>query len=188
MKKVMLTAVAVMAFGLSNAQDVKFGAKAGLNMSNYTGDVEGTDMKVGYQVGGFAEIKISEKFAVQPELVFTNLGAKGDFSGVTVTEHLNYLAIPVMAKYFVADKFSVEAGPQIGFLMSAKMKADGESVDTKDEYNSTDFGLNVGVGYDITENIGVGLRYTAGLSNIAKDSGDFKQGNSNIALSVGYKF
>ena len=188
MKKVMLTAVAVMAFGLSNAQDVKFGAKAGLNMSNYTGDVEGTDMKVGYQVGGFAEIKISEKFAVQPELVFTNLGAKGDFSGVTVTEHLNYIAIPVMAKYFVADKFSVEAGPQIGFLMSAKMKADGESVDTKDDYNSTDFGLNVGVGYDITENIGVGLRYTAGLSNIAKDSGDFKQGNSNIALSVGYKF
>ena len=188
MKKVMLTAVAVMAFGLSNAQDVKFGAKAGLNMSNYTGDVEGTDMKVGYQVGGFAEIKISEKFAVQPELVFTNLGAKGDFSGVTVTEHLNYIAIPVMAKYFVADKFSVEAGPQIGFLMSAKMKADGESVDTKDDYNSTDFGLNVGVGYDITENIGVGLRYTAGLSNIAKDSGDFKQGNRNIALSVGYKF
>ncbi len=188
MKKVMLTAVAVMAFGLSNAQDVKFGAKAGLNMSNFGGDVENNKMKAGFQVGGFAEIKISEKFAVQPELVFSNLGAKFDLDGVTATENLNYIAIPVMAKYFVADKFSIEAGPQIGFLMSAKYKEDGESVDTKDGYNSTDFGLNVGVGYDITENIGVGLRYTAGLSNIAKDSGDSKINNSNIALSVGYKF
>ena len=72
--------------------------------------------------------------------------------------------------------------------MSAKAKADGESVDIKDEFNSTDFGLNVGFGYDFTENIGVGLRYTAGLSNIAKDSGDFKVNNTNIALTVGYKF
>lgn len=188
MKKVLLTAAAVMAFGLMNAQEVKYGAKAGLNMSNYTGDVENTDMKIGFQVGGFAEIKISDKFAVQPELLFTNLGAKGDFSGITVTENLNYIAIPVMAKYFVAEKFSIEAGPQIGFLMSAKMDAGGESVDTKEFYNSTDLGLNVGFGYDFTENISLGLRYTAGISNIAKDSGDFKQGNSNIALAVGYKF
>jgi opacity protein-like surface antigen len=188
MKKVMLTAVAVMAFGLSNAQDVKFGAKAGLNMSNFGGDAEGTDMKVGFQVGGFAEIKISDKFAVQPELLFTNLGAKEDFMGTTVTNNLNYIAIPVMAKYFVAEKFSIEAGPQIGFLMSAKAEAEGESVDIKDALNSTDFGLNLGFGYDFTENIGVGLRYTAGVSNILKDSGDSKVNNSNIALAVGYKF
>ena len=188
MKKVLLTAVAVMAFGLSNAQDVKFGAKAGLNMSNVTGDVEGAEMKVGFQVGGFAEIKISDKFAVQPELVFTSLGDKEDFMGTTVTNNLNYIAIPVMAKYFVAEKFNIEAGPQIGFLMSAKAEADGESVDIKDALNSTDFGLNLGFGYDFTENIGVGLRYTAGLSNILKDSGDLKANNSNIALTVGYKF
>ena len=179
MKKVLLTVAAVMAFGLMNAQEVKYGAKAGLNMSNFGGDAEGTDMKVGFQVGGFAEIKVSDKFAVQPEL---------DFDGTTVTENLNYIVVPVMAKYFAAEKFSIEAGPQIGFLMSAKAKADGESVDIKDEFNSTDFGLNVGFGYDFTENIGVGLRYTAGLSNIAKDSGDFKVNNTNIALTVGYKF
>ena len=187
-KKVLLTVAAVMAFGLMNAQEVKYGAKAGLNMSNFGGDAEGTDMKVGYQVGGFAEIKVSDKFAVQPELLFSNLGTKVDFSGTTVTENLNYIVVPVMAKYFAAEKFSIEAGPQIGFLMSAKAKADGESVDIKDEFNSTDFGLNVGFGYDFTENIGVGLRYTAGLSNIAKDSGDFKVNNTNIALTVGYKF
>ncbi|MBN8642544.1 MAG: PorT family protein [Flavobacteriales bacterium] len=189
MKKILLTAVAVFGFAFANAQEAKFGAKAGLNLSNFTGDAEGTSTKVGFQVGAFAEFKVSDKFAVQPELVYSALGAKYDFFGFDVTETLSYLTIPVMAKYYVADAFSLEAGPQIGFLMSAKAKADGESEDTKDAYNSTDFGINVGAGYDVTENINLGLRYTIGVSNIVKDAPDgISVGNSNIAFAVGYKF
>ena len=208
MKKVLLTAAAVMAFGLMNAQEVKYGAKAGLNLSNLGGDAENTDMKIGFQVGGFAEIKVSDKFSVQPELLFSTQGAKtkesGSESGYSYsyesTEKANYLNIPVMAKYYASEKFYIEAGPQFGFLMSAKSDTDytttfagvtesgSESVDSKDNYNSTDFGLNVGLGYNFTENIGAGVRYTSGLSNIAKDSGDFKVNNSNIAISVAYTF
>jgi opacity protein-like surface antigen len=189
MKKIIFAAVAVFGFAFANAQETKFGAKAGLNLSNFTGDAEGTSTKVGFQVGGFAEIKVSEKFSVQPELLFTTVGAKADFFGFEVTETLSYIAIPVMAKYYVADAFSLEAGPQIGFLMSAKTKADGQSEDSKDGYESTDFGINVGAGYDVTENINLGLRYTIGVSNIIKDAPDgISVGNSNIAFAVGYKF
>lgn len=188
MKKVLLTVAAVCAFGLANAQDVKFGAKAGLNYSTFTGDVENVDAKVGFQVGGFVEIKVSDKFSVQPELLYSSLGAKTDILGTTVTNSADYLVVPVMAKYYVADKFSIEAGPQVGFLLSAKLKADGDSVDAKDAFESTDFGLNLGAGFDFTENISAGLRYTAGLSNIAKDSGDAKVQNSNFALALSYKF
>jgi opacity protein-like surface antigen len=189
MKKIIFAAVAVFGFAFANAQETKFGAKAGLNLSNFTGDAEGTSTKVGFQVGAFAEIKVSEKFAVQPEVLFSVLGAKEEFFGITVNSNLNYLVIPVMAKYYVADAFSLEAGPQIGFLMSAKAKADGESLDIKDGFNSTDFGINVGAGYDVTENINLGLRYTIGVSNILKDAPDsFSVGNSNIAFAVGYKF
>lgn len=188
MKKILLTAVAVFGFAFANAQETKFGAKAGLNISNFTGDVEDNSSKIGFQVGAFAEIKVSEKFAVQPEVVFSALGAKFDFGGTDVNYNMNYLTIPVMAKYFVAEGFSLEAGPQVGFLMSAKAKADGESLDVKDGFESTDFGINVGAGYDVTENINLGLRYTIGVSNILADSGDVKAGNSNIAFAVGYKF
>jgi hypothetical protein len=192
MKKVILAAVAVFALGSANAQETKFGVKAGLNLSNFTGDAEGNSMKVGFQIGGFAEIKISEKFAIQPELVYSAQGAKlkQEFFGETFEYDVNlgYINVPVMAKYFVAENFSLEAGPQIGFLMSAKAKADSESEDIKSEYNSVDFGLNLGAGFDVTENINLGLRYTVGLSNIAKDSGNQSVGNSNIAFAVGYKF
>ena len=58
-----------------------------------------------------------------------------------------------MAKYYVAEGFSLEAGPQIGFLMSAKMKAesggDSEEIDVKDDLKSIDFGINFGAGYKL---------------------------------------
>lgn len=185
MKKVLLTAAALFAFGLANAQEAKFGLKAGLNMSNLTGDIEGTSSKVGFHVGGFAEIKISDKFAVQPEVLFSTQGADADGGSYD----FNYLNVPVMAKYFVAEKFSLEAGPQVGFLMSAKINPDsGEEVDIKDELKSIDFGLNFGAGYDFTDNFSAGLRYNVGLSNLIDedDAGEIK--NSVLSLSVGYKF
>ena len=189
MKKLLFAAVAVFAFGAANAQEVKFGAKAGLNLSNFTGDVEGNSMKVGFQLGGLVEIGISEKFAVQPELVYSAQGAKFDDSFFGDYDlNFNYLNIPVMAKYYVAEGFSLEAGPQIGFLMSAKAKADGEDEDVKDEFNSTDFGLNFGAGYNVTENINLGVRYSLGLSNLNKEDGAGDLKNSNIAFAVAYKF
>ncbi|WP_300569033.1 porin family protein [Flavobacterium sp.] len=185
MKKVLLSAVAIFAFGFANAQETKFGVKAGLNMANLTGDVEDNSMKVGFHVGGFAEIKISDKFAVQPELLYSTQGTKFDGGSYD----FNYLNIPVMAKFFATEQFSIEAGPQIGFLMSAKINPDnGDSVDVKDELKSMDFGLNFGLGYDFTENFSAGARYNFGFSNIidAEDSGELK--NGVISVSVGYKF
>ncbi len=94
-----------------------------------------------------------------------------------------------MAKYYVANAFGLEAGSQIGLLMSVKLKAaGGRSEDIKDELISTDFGFNLGAGYDVAANINIGLRYSLGLSNIWKDSGDFKINSNTIAFAVGYKF
>jgi opacity protein-like surface antigen len=202
MKKIMLTAAAVMAFAFSNAQETRFGVKGGINLHTITGDVEDASSKVGFQIGGFAEFKLSDKFAIQPEILFSAQGAKSEWSeeGISGEDKLNlgYLNIPVMAKFYVAEKFSLEAGPQIGFLLSAKSKSeatfDGETysedVDVKDSFESIDFGVNFGAGYDFTENLSAGLRYNLGLSNIAKteDGDDSKIKNSVFSLSVGYKF
>lgn len=210
MKKVVLTIAAIFAFGFANAQETKFGAKAGLNLANLTGDVQDASMKVGFHVGGFVEIKVSDKFSVQPELLFSTQGAKEKYSesqtGYSYTEesklNLSYLNVPIMAKYYVADKFSIEAGPQIGFLMSAKSDysftqvaggvttSGSETVDVKDSIESIDFGVNFGLGYDFTDNFSGGARYNLGLSNVAKtESGDdTKVQNNVISISVGYKF
>jgi opacity protein-like surface antigen len=200
MKKVILAAIAVMAFGFANAQDVKFGLKGGINLSSFSGDIEDASSKVGFQVGGFAEFKLTDKFSIQPELLYSTQGAKFEESEVNYfskeTIKTNYLNVPVMAKYYVANKFSVEAGPQIGFLLSAKYKWEevdyGEKTsgtdDAKDDIKSVSFGLNVGAGYDFTENVSVGVRYNFGLSNISDFDSDAKIHNNVVSLSVGYKF
>ena len=63
MKKLLLmTAVAVFGFLNINAQEVKFGAKAGVNFATLGGDVEDADGITSFHVGAVAEISISEKF------------------------------------------------------------------------------------------------------------------------------
>ncbi|SHM13227.1 porin family protein [Flavobacterium chilense] len=193
MKKIILCAIAVMAFGFTNAQQTRFGVKGGLNLSTVVGgDVENTKTLVGFHVGGFAEIHVVQRFYVQPELLFSAQGTKVDGPfGTDADIKLNYLNIPVVAKYYIVDKkFSVEAGPQLGILLSAK--ADG--TDIKDNTRSADLGFNLGAGYNFTDNFSVGLRYTIGLSPLSdKDidnSDDYYDSakNSNLALSLAYKF
>ena len=181
MKKIILSAVAVFAFGFTNAQGVKFGVKAALNVSNLTGDVDNASSLVGFQVGGFAEIKLTEKFAIQPELMYSAQGAESDGDKFK----LDYINIPVMAKFYVAKSFSLEAGPQIGFLTSAKI----EGEDVKDFVSSTDFSANLGAGFDFTENLSAGLRYNFGLTNVYDVEGfDDSIKNGVFSVSLGYKF
>ena len=225
MKKVILAAIAVFAFGFSNAQDVKFGAKAALNVANLTGDIEDNSSLIGFQVGAFAEFKFSEKFSFQPELLYSTQGAKTSYSEVYIEElrgdsfaraevdtssngysenysdtyKLSYLSIPLMLKYYFTPNFNVEIGPQIAFLLSAKNdytyennegQSESGSQDMKEYTNSMDFSLNFGLGYNITENIGAGLRYNLGLSNVSdnEEGDDYTMKNSVFSVSVGYKF
>lgn len=190
MKKIILSALAVLAFGLINAQEVKYGIKVGGNLTNIrvdAGDVGTVIFKsnVGAQAGAFAEIKVVEKFAVQPEVLFSY--ESSDVSGTDI--NLSYINIPVMAKYYASEKISLQVGPQIGFLVGAKAKMDGEKEDIKDNIKSTNFGLNFGLGYDFTKKCFVDFRYNAGLTDIAENGFEGgKMKTSGFSLSVGYKF
>ncbi|OXA77267.1 Outer membrane protein beta-barrel domain-containing protein [Flavobacterium aquidurense] len=191
MKRIFLVAIAVMAFGFTNAQQTRFGIKGGLNITTYAGgDYWDANSLVGFQVGGFAEIKIIERLAIQPEILFSTQGARLDTSFGDYDEKLNYINVPVLAKFYITKQFTVEGGPQLGFLVSAKQ----EGHDAKDDFKSVDTGFNFGAGYNFTENVSVNLRYTVGLSNIldyevnnADEYFDSPK-NSVLALTLGYKF
>lgn len=170
---------------------------------NFSGDESPSPSSIiGFHIGGFVDVKISDKFSIQPELLYSTQGSKfnldvpydGNDYSTENTFKLAYINIPVMFKYYAASKFSLEAGPQIGFLIDSKLKTDvmGQSVsqDAKDIFESIDFGLNLGTGYDFTKKVSAGIRYNFGLSNVAKtesnDNSEIK--NRILSLSVGYKF
>ena len=201
MRKLLVCVLAVV-FSMAslNAQDgnapVRFGAKAGVNFSDITGDM--TDSFTGrtsFHIGAVAEIPISESFAIQPELVYSAQGSdyEEDFDGMTFsgTVTANFLNIPIMAKYFVADGFTIEAGPQIGILLSSEIEEDDIDLDIKDSLKGIDFGLNFGLGYQLDNGLNFAARYNLGLTDLNDDPdflGDFEAKNSVIQLSVGYFF
>ncbi len=184
MKKLILSVAAIFAFGFASAQDTKFGLKGGLNLANFT-DAE-TNTKVGVNFGAFAEVKINSSFAIQPELLFSMQGAKSGDTSI----NLNYLNIPVMAKVTVGEGFSLQAGPQLGVLLTATGSNGGVDVDLKSSLKTIDFGLNLGAGYDVNENIMIDARYNFGMGGLAKDlaAGVTDSNHRIISISLGYKF
>ena len=209
MKKTILAVALLATFLTSNAQETNskttFGAKAGLNVSSASVDRGyDTDISslVGVYVGGFANFKLDEKWAVQPELLFSTQGFKEyDNDGGYIYDDkikLTYINLPVSFQYIVASKFNVEAGPQVDFLLSGK--ADGKyydpmfdetqtqnNVDIKDSLKSVVFGFNFGAGYAITPKLSANIRYHLGLSE-ADDLEGVKVKNRNFQIGLGYRF
>lgn len=183
MKKfLVLAVVTVLGFSNVNAQEIKFGAKGGLNFATISGDnTKGIEGVTSFNFGVLSEIPISDKFSFQPELMYSGQGYS--FNHNTIA--LSYLNIPLMGKYYLTKGFSVEAGPQIGFLLAAK----NEKTNVKDSFNTFDFGVNFGLGYKLDNGLNFGVRYNLGLTDINNvDNSSVKNKNGVFQVSVGYFF
>lgn len=188
MNKVIALLITICMFTSVNAQEVKkvagfnvaFGAKAGLNFATVFGDTSDPSLLVGVHFGGTAELTINKQFAVQPEVLFSTQG-----SSYSKKENiqLNYLLFPIIGKYYIIENLSLEAGPHLGLLLSAR--DGGENL--KKHVSATDVGFNIGAGYKLKNKINFGLRYSIGLTNINNDSNN-KINNAVLQLSAGYFF
>ncbi len=167
------------------AQDIQFGVKAGPNFSTLQPDLNDPATKTSVHFGGMAEIPITEMFAVQPELLYSGHGVKDESDDDEVIR-LNYITIPVLAKYYLVDGLSIHAGPQIGFLLSAEIEDNGETEDIKDGTKDVDAGFAFGAGYKMDSGLNFGLRYYLGSD--VNDSGDTVVKNRVFQISVGYFF
>ena len=197
MKKVFVL-IAAAIVSMSAMAQVQFGAKVGVDATNFWGKDTPHGMQLNYQAGLMMEYKFNPHFAIAPEVVFAAQGGKitrtVDLVETDCTFHTNYINVPMMLKYYVSPAFSIDFGPQVGFNVYSKMTAKGKAAnveaewteDLKDFTKTVDFGLGLGGTYNLTENAFVQARYTMGLTNVFDDDGDCK--NGNIQLAFGMKF
>jgi opacity protein-like surface antigen len=206
MKKIILSAALAATSYFSNGQagidGISYGIKGGLNMANVKGkDVEGTSSLLGFHGGVQANIPLNAGFSLQPEFFYSAEGAKmkvemqGDGDAIiegTAKTNLSYVNLPVLLKYQHASGAFAITGPQIGYLLSAKVKMDGESENVKDGFKKINFGWTVGVGYMIpATSIGVDVRYNFGLSKLTKAEDGQEAGKAYTRVfqaGVFYKF
>lgn len=197
MKKTLIVFLAIGLGTLANAQKskqdegIKLGIKGGLNIANVYGDIDDNAIRTSVVLGLFGEFIVTNKFSIQPELLYSGQGfsnqTPNDFSRVK----LDYVLLPIMAKFYLhQNDLSLEVGPQLGFLVSGKEKTN-EANEKIENISKVDFDLNVGLGYELKNNIYFQGRYNLGITNLNSDSdtsGAIKYSNAVIQLSVGYLF
>jgi hypothetical protein len=171
----------------SSSSPIAFGLKAGLNISTISSD--DSKSKAGFYGGAFANIPVASSFSVQPEVLYNGLGAKYEGNS-DLKINLSYISVPVMFQYKATPEFYLEAGPQFSFLIDSKLKYQSNSTDAKDLVKGFDFGVGIGAGYYFTPNIGVNVRYVAGVTDIAKEvAGNQADGKNNVfQVGLAYKF
>ncbi|MBB6369925.1 porin family protein [Chryseobacterium shigense] len=207
MKKLIL-GLAVTASSLAFAQQAKsssnpvtFGVKGGMNVSSLSKD-EGLDdqkSKIGFNAGAFANIPIASSFSVQPEVLYSQYGEKSEYrlgnTNYSASTKLDYITVPVMLQYNLIPELYLEAGPEFGFMVSAKNKFKNESTGNsttsdnyKDNLNTFNFGIGLGAGYYFTPNLGITARYVAGVTDIFKDNSGDAVRNNTFQVGLAYKF
>jgi len=202
-----------------HAQTFKPGIIGGLVTSQVGGDGYSGFNKLGLTFGGFVRYDLNESWSTQFEIAFVQKGSRNGFS---ITENdpnqtseyfvfrLNYIEIPLLFK-FDHRNFIYEGGLYYARLVGAYMElrddnGSGFVREGLDEVNTVyakpfknyDFGLIVGVGYKITDNLLGSIRLSNSLMAIKEyDSGQvdtyltsFRIGWTNTVLlgSIRYTF
>lgn len=172
------------------SQDLHFGIKTGINFSTISGDnSENIKGRISYHGGFLFETPINKSLNFSPELLFSSQGAK--FKDADSNRYLiarnDYLNLPLLVRYYSLKGFMLEAGPQVGILISAKR---GNSTsDISSDYKGQDYGFNLGLGYKTEIGLGFNMRYYIGLANISDfDSTDSSNRNNVFQVSLSYFF
>lgn len=171
------------------------------NLYNSGDDVDDNNILYGFNAGVYATLPISDFIAIQPEVLFTTKGAELEYNNALVSGNakfkLNYIEVPLLVRVNITKNFNVHAGGYASYLVSSKVKGNGdfdfdEDIDTND-LNKFDAGLSAGVGVDFSP-LSIGVRYNYGLTTVGKERTvagttytfpDAK--NSNLSIYLSYK-
>ncbi|MEW6511534.1 MAG: porin family protein [Bacteroidota bacterium] len=187
-KAITVVLLTTMVVASATAQ-IEFGAglKLGLNFGTLSLDPETLNPgvtksgKMGFMVGGVAELGFAKMFYVVLEPTYVGHGCEFSQGPAKQTLSYNYLNLPFLFKVkFLKGMVRPYgfAGPSFGILLSSKSKTegagpgfDGES-DLKDFTEGTNFAIDFGGGAEINIIPKLGLtadvRYSLGLSDINK--------------------
>lgn len=180
---------------LAQENPVTFGFKAGVNLSNFGGDLKDTKSTLRYRVGLTTDIALTNNLFIFTGLDFQTKGAKYASKSTSDAKYNPvYVQLPVMIgyKFDVAanTKLVVNGGAYASYGFAGKIKTDPgkekQSIFGKDGFKRLDYGAVGGVGVEIGK-FAVNVGYEYGLANISRAS-NTKISNRNPYLTIGYKF
>ena len=183
--------VALVASTFSFAQGLHVGVKGGAKLFKIDGKSFNEEFKYGYNAGLFAEINLSQKVGIQPEILWNQINSDtaGNIRDVydnlgnqdLKNPQLNYLSIPLLLSYKPSKFLSLQAGPQYGILLNNN-KSFFEN--GKEAFKNGDFSLLMGVQLKILSARVYG-RYMIGLNNLNDLSSQEKWKTTGFQVGLG---
>lgn len=194
--KLIILVVLVVFAQVLNAQT--FGIKGGVNLANMNISASGMSISpksiIGVHFGPVVDFKVKENLYFNTGLLYSLKGMKISSNGVSGSEKLNYLEIPLNVAYKFSlnetSNFFVEAGPYLAYALSGKDKTGSTTEDVvfggADNNKRFDFGLGFGPGVQFGPMV-ASVNYQIGLVKVV-DGQDYKVTNKVLQLSVAYMF
>ncbi len=195
---------------VSAQQRWSIGPRVGANISNQMGDLPaGADVKwlAGWSAGGFIMYSDINHFGISGDVLYSQKGVRlenippaSGTARASYTTRLNYLEVPILARYFLTLSGNFRPnffiGPSVAFKLNAKRKdrsvgnTEQPDEDITDLYRPVDLGLTGGIAlnFEIAKGKRVLLdaRYTYGLADVTVVAGSVR--NSAVTLNLSYGF
>lgn len=206
-----ITAFAVLPALPGHAQGIGVfaGPTLGISRTVLDGQIKTSAVyQTGFSGGIMLRIRPSERFAIQPELRYTQQGAgNGNEGSATQSNYairLHYLTLPIMAKIYIGKVVNVQFGPQFGLLMAAwkvgttyKGAISYPTNASSDDFAAADVALCGGLGVDLPNGLVASARLNYGVTDINAnaDEAKFREAlnfgglhNRGFEFSLGYLF
>jgi Outer membrane protein beta-barrel domain len=170
------------------SQSFSFGIKGGANLGKISGQAFKDEFTLGYHAGAFASIGLGRKFAIQPEVLFSqvNVDTTTNFSDVYAFKNINkvqlkYLSIPILLNYKIARILTLQAGPQFGILLD---KNKDLLQNGQDAFKQGNFALAAGLQLNLLK-LRIYGRFIGGQTDINNFGGNDTWKTQSIQLGVG---
>ncbi|HTB99348.1 MAG TPA: porin family protein [Ferruginibacter sp.] len=191
MKRVFFALIIIISVSsAANAQVFTFGIKAGANINKLTGEAFSNEFSFGYHAGIFGTIGMGKYWAVQPEVLFSqvnidtasNTNALYNFDPNKLSQiQMSYLSIPVLLEYKLSKSIAIQAGPQYSILLN---RDESLVQNGKDAFKFGDFSVLGGIEVKVSS-LRIYGRYAVGLSNINNLDNQDQWKSQSIQLGLG---
>lgn len=177
-KYLFITAIVALFITLPSQAGIKWGVKAGVNLSDISTDADfykNSDNYTGFQVGPIMEFTVPLiGIGMDAALLYSQTGFKVDDE----TVKSGSLLLPVNLKYKISFLNVVGAYATAGPYIGVKLYGDDEkfsfnNIESQVKSESFGAGLNFGFGVELINKLQIGANYQLGLTNDYKaDSPD----------------
>ncbi len=167
MKKIAILCIGVLTalFSIGVNGQTTFGVKGGVNVADLSDN--GYKPRVSAHGGIYVNRMVNKYFGIQPEVLFSGEGHRYVFDNAEHVWALNYIQIPLMLQVYPIKELYLEAGPQLGLLVSARDKLTGGThPNIKANFATAQFSIGTGIGFKIVDRVTVYGRYNFGLTDV----------------------